>query len=103
MVIGEYLADHFAGRRDGVWSLHPAVEFFCTLKIRWKGLCALAFVKGLWEQGPDPEESGIYNLAGEADATKPCGSMWRRSARSVEERASAITASCHRMQRDRRT
>lgn len=29
VLIGEYLRGSlFAGRRDGVWSLHPAVEFF---------------------------------------------------------------------------
>lgn len=36
-----------------------------------KGLCALAFCERAVGAGPDPEESGIYNLAGEADATKP--------------------------------
>ena len=36
-----------------------------------KGLCALAFCERPVGAGPDPRESGIYNLAGEADATKP--------------------------------
>lgn len=71
MVIGEYLRGSlFAGRRDGVWSLHPAVEFL-YIEDLVKGLCALAFCERAVGAGPDPEESGIYNLAGEADATKP--------------------------------
>lgn len=95
--------DHFLQGEEMEFGACTQLWNFLYIEDLVKGLCALAFVKGLWEQDPIRRRVGFIIWREKWMPRSLCGSMWRRSARSAEERASAITASCRRMQRDRRT
>lgn len=63
--------DHFLQGEEMEFGACTQLWNFLYIEDLVKGLCALAFCERAVGAGPDPEESGIYNLAGEVDATKP--------------------------------